>query len=69
MSQNLIVKHQCAVSKEAVQSRLVSIAHQWEFLTHKTAEKSMQLKEANKQRTYIAAVKDLIFGLVKWNLF
>ena len=63
MGQNLIDKHQCAGSEEAVQSRLVSIADQWEFLTHKTAEKSMKLKEANKQRTYIAAVKDLDFWL------
>lgn len=63
MGQNLIDKHQCAGSEEAVQTRLGSIADQWEFLTHKTAEKSMKLKEANKQRTYIAAVKDLDFWL------
>ena len=63
MGQNLIDKHQCAGSEEAVQSRLVSIADQWEFLTHKTAEKSMKLKEANKQRTYLAAVKALDFWL------
>jgi len=63
MGQNLIDKHQCAGSEEAVQTRLMSIADQWEFLTHKTAEKSMKLKEANKQRTYIAAVKDLDFWL------
>lgn len=43
--------------------RLESIANQWEFLTQKTVEKSMKLKEANKQRTYIAAVKDLDFWL------
>ena len=45
------------------QARLVSIADQWEFLTQKTTEKSLKLKEANKQRTYIAAVKDLDFWL------
>lgn len=45
------------------QARLASIADQWEFLTQKTTEKSMKLKEANKQRTYIAAVKDLDFWL------
>ncbi|CAG0916965.1 unnamed protein product [Notodromas monacha] len=61
--QNLIDKHQCADSEEAVQSRLQSIADQWEFLTKKSSEKSMKLKEANKQRTYIAAVKDLDFWL------
>lgn len=45
------------------QARLASIADQWEFLTQKTTEKSLKLKEANKQRTYIAAVKDLDFWL------
>ncbi|KAG5885767.1 hypothetical protein JTB14_031203 [Gonioctena quinquepunctata] len=53
----------CAGSEEAVQKRLESIADQWEFLTQKTTEKSLKLKEANKQRTYIAAVKDLDFWL------
>lgn len=60
---NLIDKRKCAGSEEAVQKRLESIADQWEFLTQKTTEKSMKLKEANKQRTYIAAVKDLDFWL------
>ena len=46
MGQNLIDKHQCAGSNEAVQSHLVSIADRWEFLTHQTAEKSMKLEEA-----------------------
>lgn len=46
-----------------IQARLASIADQWEFLTQKTTEKSLKLKEANKQRTYIAAVKDLDFWL------
>nr|CAH7757313.1 unnamed protein product [Callosobruchus chinensis] len=60
---NLIEKRQCAGSEEAVQKRLESIADQWEYLTQKTTEKSLKLKEANKQRTYIAAVKDLDFWL------
>lgn len=59
----LIDKRQCAGSEEAVKRRLESIAEQWEFLTQKTSEKSLKLKEANKQRTYIAAVKDLDFWL------
>lgn len=63
MGGNLIDKHQCAGSEEAVQKRLASIADQWEYLTQKTTEKSLKLKEANKQRTYIAAVKDLDFWL------
>lgn len=52
--------HNNVVTKQA---RLASIADQWEFLTQKTTEKSLKLKEANKQRTYIAAVKDLDFWL------
>ena len=40
-----------------LQNRLESIAEQWELLTQKTSEKSMKLKEANRQRTFIAAVK------------
>ncbi|KAK0179706.1 hypothetical protein PV327_005434 [Microctonus hyperodae] len=63
MGGNLIDKHQCAGSEDAVQKRLASIADQWEYLTQKTTEKSLKLKEANKQRTYIAAVKDLDFWL------
>lgn len=46
-----------------MQARLASIADQWDYLTQKTTEKTVKLKEANKQRTYIAAVKDLDFWL------
>lgn len=63
MGGNLINKKQCSGSEDAVQKRLSSIADQWEYLTQKTTEKSLKLKEANKQRTYIAAVKDLDFWL------
>ena len=63
MGQNLIDRSKCTGSEEAVQNRLESIAQQWEFLTQKTSEKSMKLKEANRQRTFIAAVKDLDFWL------
>lgn len=63
MGGNLIEKNQCSGSEEAVQKRLTQIADQWEYLTQKTTEKSLKLKEANKQRTYIAAVKDLDFWL------
>lgn len=55
------------VNNVLVQARLASIADQWEFLTQKTTEKSLKLKEANKQRTYIAAVKDLDFWLGEVN--
>ncbi|XP_053601908.1 spectrin alpha chain isoform X2 [Plodia interpunctella] len=63
MGGNLVQRGQCSGSEGAVQARLASIADQWEFLTQKTTEKSLKLKEANKQRTYIAAVKDLDFWL------
>merc|ERR1719334_1626522 len=63
MGQNLIDKKQCSGSEDAVQNRLESIAEQWELVTQKTSEKSMKLKEANRQRTFIAAVKDLDFWL------
>lgn len=61
--QNLIDQHQCAGSEEAVQSRLSCLAEQWEHLTKKTIEKSIKIKEANKQRTFNAAVKDIDFWL------
>lgn len=63
MGQNLIERQKCAGSEEAVVHRLSSISEQWSVLTHKTSEKSMKLKEANRQRTFIAAVKDLDFWL------
>ena len=47
-----------------LQNRLESIAEQWELLTQKTSEKSMKLKEANRQRTFIAAVKVSLIYLV-----
>jgi len=64
MGHNLIERAKCAGSEDAVQHRLESISEQWEILTHKTSEKSMKLKEANRQRTFIAAVKDLDFWLI-----
>merc|ERR1719458_1937416 len=63
MGHNLIERAKCAGSEDAVQHRLESISEQWEILTHKTSEKSMKLKDANRQRTFIAAVKDLDFWL------
>ena len=63
MGQNLIERKKCAGSETAVQQRIESISEQWEVLSQKTTEKSMRLKEANRQRTFIAAVKDLDFWL------
>merc|ERR1711971_1097060 len=63
MGQNLIDRRKCSGSEEAVTNRLDFIAEQWNILTQKTSERSMKLKEANRQRTFIAAVKDLDFWL------
>merc|ERR1712079_734412 len=63
MGQNLIERKKCAGSEDAVHQRIESISEQWEVLSQKTTEKSMRLKEANRQRTFIAAVKDLDFWL------
>ncbi|XP_013791118.1 spectrin alpha chain, non-erythrocytic 1-like [Limulus polyphemus] len=63
LGQNLIDKHQCAGSEEAVKARLVSLADQWEHLTQKSSEKNLKLKEVNKERSFNAAVKDLDFWL------
>ncbi|XP_014681189.1 PREDICTED: spectrin alpha chain, non-erythrocytic 1-like [Priapulus caudatus] len=63
VGQNLLEKGKCSGSEDAVQARLMEIAEQWETLTSKSTEKSMKLKEANKQQSYNAAVKDLEFWL------
>ena len=63
MGQKLIENRKCSGSEEAVQQRLEMISEQWETLTRKTSEKSMKLKEANRQRTFIAAVKVTLFSL------
>ena len=63
MGQNLIKRGECAGSEEAVETRLQSIKEQWEILSRKTHEKSIKLEEANRQRTFIAAIKDLDFWL------
>ncbi|XP_041369234.1 spectrin alpha chain-like isoform X2 [Gigantopelta aegis] len=61
--QNLIDHRQCAGSEDAVQARLESLASQWEDLVGKSTEKSEKLKEANRQQTYNAGVKDIEFWL------
>ena len=71
MFTELIDKNQCAGSEDAVQERIQKLVQEWEFLTHKSTEKSDKLKEANRQRQYTAAVKDLEFwlGEVRKNIF
>ncbi|XP_052790865.1 spectrin alpha chain-like isoform X7 [Mya arenaria] len=61
--QALIDQRQCAGSEPAVQARLESLAEQWETLVQKSAEKSDKLKEASRQQTYNAGVKDIEFWL------
>jgi spectrin alpha len=43
---------------------------EWTYLTRKSSEKGEKLKEANRQRMYTAAVKDLEFWLGEvWSWF
>lgn len=59
----LVHKGKCGEGEGAVKSRLNQLADQWEFLTTKTTEKSVKLKDANKLRSFNAAIKDLDFWL------
>ena len=60
---DLLDKGRATGSETAVEQRLKAVAEQWELLTQKTSEKTFKLKEANKQRSFNAAVKDLDFWL------
>lgn len=60
---NLIDGSKCAGGEDAVSQRLKALNDQWELLVKKTTEKSYRLKEANKQKSFMAAVKDLEFWL------
>ncbi|VDM96402.1 unnamed protein product [Thelazia callipaeda] len=62
--QNLIDGSKCAGGEDAVTQRLKALNDQWELLVKTTSEKSYRLKEANKQKSFMAAVKDLEFWLV-----
>lgn len=46
-----------------MQARLESLASQWEELVAKSTEKSEKLKDASRQQTYNAGVKDMEFWL------
>ncbi|BFZ06026.1 hypothetical protein BsWGS_09066 [Bradybaena similaris] len=61
--QNLIDRRHCAGSEDAVQNRIESLLGQWEDLVSKSADKSEKLKDASKQQTYNAGVKDIDFWL------
>jgi len=59
----LIEKEQCGGSEDAVRERINKLVDEWTYLTRKSSEKGEKLKEANRQRMYTAAVKDLEFWL------
>ena len=59
----LIDQHQCGGSEDAVQDKLESLANQWEGLVANSALKNEKLKEAARQQTYNAGVKDVEFWL------
>uniref|UniRef100_A0A914M706 Spectrin alpha chain n=1 Tax=Meloidogyne incognita TaxID=6306 RepID=A0A914M706_MELIC len=61
--QNLISAAKCGGGEDAVSQRLNALNDQWELLVKTSTEKSARLKEANKQKTFMAAVKDLEFWL------
>jgi len=67
----LIDKEQCAGSEDAVRERINKLMDEWTYLTRKSSEKGEKLQEANRQRMYTAAVKDLEFwlGEVRANYF
>ena len=63
MCAELIDKEQCAGSEDAVRERINKLMDEWTYLTRKSSEKGEKLQEANRQRMYTAAVKDLEFWL------
>ncbi|KAJ8384905.1 hypothetical protein AAFF_G00197130 [Aldrovandia affinis] len=60
---SLIQKGACAGSEDAVKVRLSALDEQWQFLVHKSAEKSQKLKEANRQQNFNTGIKDFNFWL------
>lgn len=61
--QNLIDNSKCGGGEDAVSQRLKALNDQWELLVKTTSEKSSRLKEANRQKSFMAGVKDLEFWL------
>ena len=59
----LIDSRKCAGLESTVDNRLQQIIEQWEFLVQKSSDKSLKLKEASRQQTYNAGVKDVEFWL------
>lgn len=63
MGKNLIGNDKCPGLEGEVDSRLARITEQWEFLVQKSTEKNLKLKEASRQQTFNAGVKDIEFWL------
>ena len=63
MFADLIGNDKCHGLETEVDNRLARITEQWEFLVQKSKEKSLKLKEASKQQTFNAGVKDIEFWL------
>ena len=63
MFEDLIRSDKCSGLESEVENRLSRITEQWEFLVNKSSEKSLKLKEASKQQTFNAGVKDIEFWL------
>ncbi len=63
MGENLINKNKCSGLEGEVDKRLAKITEQWEALVQKSSEKILVLKEASKQQTFNAGVKDSEFWL------
>ena len=59
----LIDSHKCGGLETTVDNRLKQIIEQWEFLVQKSSDKSLKLKEASRQQTFNAGVKDVEFWL------
>jgi len=63
MGKGLIGSRKCAGLETTVDNRLQQIIEQWEFLVQKSSDKSLKLKEASRQQTFNAGVKDVEFWL------
>jgi len=63
MGKNLIGNDKCPGLEGEVDNRLARITEQWEFLVQKSTEKNLKLKEASRQQTFNAGVKDIEFWL------
>ncbi|XP_033114837.1 spectrin alpha chain, non-erythrocytic 1-like isoform X2 [Anneissia japonica] len=61
--QRLIDDNQCAGTEEAVSARIKSLGDQWVYLTEKSSQKTLKLKEANRQQNFNISVKDIEYWL------